>query len=420
MNTLRLGAGWLARLTSMLPWRRLESRSRALCLLPWVQLHARANGAAMPCSIADERHPWPSLRHATVAEAFNSEPMRKLRSMMLSGQRSPVCRRCFAVEDAGGESLRQLFNRRFAERAAAAETGRQDGSADPSQIVSLDIRFSNLCNLRCRSCGPAASTAWYQDDPNRAPKDFWIQQAVGNSDELWAKIDPYLAGMQSFHFAGGEPMMMDETYQLLDKLIALGRTDVELTYITNATTWAHRDWDALDMWKRFEDVTVMASLDGSGPRGQYLRKGLDWDRAVENCLRLRRECPHVRFQIHYTVGAMNALHLPDFIDQCLSDGLIELDQLLVNPIQDPISMSLTSLPRGLKHKVRQAYQTRIADLPQHSPLASRLGQTIDYMDSRDTSDELPELRRATLALDEKRNESFSSTFPELAELMDSQ
>lgn len=405
------------RIRSKLRRLRPGSRENALCILPWIHLHARVDGTALPCCVADERHPAGSLHDSSVEEVFNSQQMRTLRRDMLAGVRSSACRRCYALEDAGGHSLRKIFNLEYKRHAGVvAETGR-DGSANVNRIVYLDIRFSNLCNLRCRTCGPAASTSWYQDDPSAAPSDFRILRAGRSKERLWEQIEPYLPHVETMHFAGGEPLMTDETFLTLEKLLELGRNDVSLTFNTNVTSWTYRKWDALELWKRFDRVKVMASLDGSGPRGEYIRKGLDWRKAVENCLRLRRECPDVGFQINFTLGLMNALHLPEFVDDCEAEGLAQPDEVYLNYVQDPIEMSMTSLPPVLKRRVRTLYQERRRLLGLDSPFSARLAEALRFIDSRDTADRLGDLRRRTRALDAKRSEDFAATFPELAELM---
>ncbi|MBI1357224.1 MAG: twitch domain-containing radical SAM protein [Acidobacteria bacterium] len=399
---------------------RAGPREQALCILPWIHLHARTDGMALPCCVADEASPLGSLHTQSAVELFNSETMRMLRLDMLAGVRNPACRRCYALDDAGGSSLRQVFNREFADHVPEVENTAPDGSVDSDRIVYIDIRFSNLCNLRCRSCGSHSSTAWYQDDSATAPADFRILRPGKNPEELWAQIEPLLPRAEKMHFAGGEPMMMDETYHTLEKLLALGRTDVALTYNTNATKWTHRHWDAVELWKRFSKVFIMASVDGSGPRGEYIRKGMKWSRVLESCRRIRRELPHAGLQINYTIGLMNALHLPDFCDEILAEGLVAADQIALNPIQDPVYLSLTSLSPRLKARVRALYEDRMAKLASSGPedvLRSRFREALDFMDSRDTSSHLGEFRRRTRELDRMRRESFPETFPELAELL---
>ena len=212
-------------------------------------------------------------------------------------------------------------------------------------------------------------------------------------------------------------MLMDETYQTLEALSELGRTDVELTYNTNVTTWTHRHWDAIELWKEFSSVLVMASIDGTGDRGAYIRKGLKEQQILANLERLREECPHVRIQINFTLGLMNALHLPDVYDFLAERALIGLNGFVVNPIQEPVYLAVTTLPESLKAQVRSRYED-LARAAKSSDrfLAKQLLEAVKYMDSQDTSATLDELKLRTSELDDRRGEDFAATFPELVEL----
>lgn len=390
---------------------------KALCVLPWMQLHARADGIAAACCIAEESVPWPSLHQVALNEAFNSKPMRKLRRDMLRGLRSPACRRCYDVEDGGGESLRNVYNRRWRDRYESLPQEPRDGRAALDQVTYVDLRFSNICNLRCRTCGPTASTAWYQDNPQAAPADSRVLQAAPPEANLWAQLEPMLPYLEVMQFAGGEPMLMIETYEAMEKLLERGLTGVELSYVTNGSSWRLGRRDALELWPKFEKVSITISLDGAGERGEYLRKGIVWPKVLENCRRLRQTCPHAKLRINCTLGLMNALHLPAFLDACEGEPWFELDAVDLNPVQDPIPYSITSLPPGLKQQVRRLYTERMETFGPDTLIARRMAEMLAYMDSRDTSNRLEEWRRQTIELDQKRGESLAATFPELAELM---
>ena len=74
-----------------------------------------------------------------------------------------ACQQCINKEKQGIASFRQEFNRR---------NRRLDG------IQFLDIRNSNLCNLKCRYCGPHFSSQWANElelsnIPTRTPIDSY-------------------------------------------------------------------------------------------------------------------------------------------------------------------------------------------------------------------------------------------------------
>ena len=43
------------------------------------------------------------------------------------------------------------------------DVSNDDGSLKEFEMKYMDIRFSNLCNMKCRSCGPACSSQWAQE-----------------------------------------------------------------------------------------------------------------------------------------------------------------------------------------------------------------------------------------------------------------
>ena len=53
------------------------------------------------------------------------------------------------------DSLRTRSNKDWlAKHWSKVENTNADGSLDDLHIVYLDFSFSNVCNLRCRYCGP--------------------------------------------------------------------------------------------------------------------------------------------------------------------------------------------------------------------------------------------------------------------------
>ena len=81
-------------------------------------------------------------------------------------------------------------------------------------------------------------------------------------------------------------MLMDEHYKMLELLIEKNLTHVRLIYNTNFSELTYKKRDVLTMWKQFDSVSVGASLDGMGARGEYMRKGTVWNDIEDNRKRL--------------------------------------------------------------------------------------------------------------------------------------
>ena len=133
--------------------RDLLLNNRSFCIYPWIHIHAYPTGAAYPCCHAEMNCSIGSTRENTLAEIWNDLPMRELRQGMLAGDKLSACARCYEQEASGFFSGRQSANKHHGHHIARVDSTQADGSLASMELTYWDIRFSNLCNLRCRSCG---------------------------------------------------------------------------------------------------------------------------------------------------------------------------------------------------------------------------------------------------------------------------
>ncbi len=396
-------------------------RERVFCLLPWTHLHVRADGSARPCCA------WSgpllgNARSATLAELWNSPVMKSLRLDLMNGRPVAGCRGCRETEQSGFWSMRQRKNVELDRHCGRERLTAPDGTLPQLPVPLLEIRLSNVCNLRCRTCDPTQSSAWAADAAALGlPMEGGpIQRPFGDGDSLWRQLRPLLEeGLEEIVFAGGEPLIMEEHYRILDFLLARGLTDVRLNYITNFSTLRFQGRDVIALWSRFRDVTVAASLDGSGRRGEYLRKGLRWEAAVANREEMLRRCPDVTFSIAATLSIFNALHLPEFQREWVERGLIRRDEFRLNVLMTPEIYRTQVLPQAFKERVRESYlrhQESFLDVDGLAACDFRAAQR--FMEEKDCSGLLPGFVAMTRRLDQLRGEDCREVFPELAPLFE--
>jgi hypothetical protein len=345
--------------------------------------------------------------------------MKVLRLDMLAGRPPAACWKCHEFERAGGGSerlRRNLSLSRYRDRVAL--TG-PDGTVPAPPGPTLDLRFSNACNLRCRICDPAFSSAWAAE--GRGPgASTAVVKAYGDWDIFWPQLQRLLeSGIEEISFLGGEPLIMEEHYRLLDFLISRKLTDVRLCYTTNFSTLRFRGRDVLNLWPLFPNVSVAASLDGSGRRGEYLRKGLRWEAVVANREEMLRRCPGVKFMISSTFCIFNALHLPDFHREWVEKGYMDINALRMCFLFNPTIYLAQVLPAALKEQVLEAYRRhQEAFLDAEGEAARGFAAAAHFMQARDRSDLLPEFVAMTRRLDQLRGEDCREVFPELAGLFE--
>ena len=396
----------------------LLTESKTFCIYPWIHLHAYPTGEAYPCCHAEMGvGQVGNCRTNTLEEIWTDTPMQRLRADMLSETPNAACTRCYEQEESGFFSGRRSANKHHGHQIKKLET-------NPFEMTYWDIRFSNLCNLKCRSCGHIFSSQWYQDQAKLAGGDWKQKNTVLNyagrtETDMWSQLEPHLDYVEQIYFAGGEPLLMEEHYRILDELVKRKRFDVRLIYNTNFTHTDLKGNSVFEYWKQFDSVAVGASLDASGARGEYIRKGTDWAVVEKNRREMIEICPDVDFYISPTLSIMNALHLPDFHRDWVAKGLIRAQDLNVNILQDPVHYRIDIAPAEYKGILMAQYREHIEWLRGQDPLQrATVGfeSAITFMTATDNTQLLDTFWRKTHELDSIRNERMLDIIPELAAL----
>ena len=405
--------------------RTFLKTSKVACLAPWVHAHLSSVGEFTPCCEIPES--FAKVDGATLASHWNSEAMAKVRLAMLADESLGICAKCYDKESAGATSWREVFNDRYSDLAGRLDQTRPDGTL-PVQIqpVDLDLRFSNLCNFRCRSCWHGSSSRWFSDalalgwTAGSSP----ILDAGADRPRTLAEVFGLLPQLRSLYFAGGEPLLMEEHYTILEEALRLGRSDIELRYTTNLSELGLGNHSVLDLWRRFPTVVVGASADGMGAVGELVRKGMDWKRFEENVLAVRAQCPHVKLSLAVTVSVLNIFYLADFYRHAHEALGFGHRFIQVKPLQIGLHYNIQMLPTKLKHRATKILRAFIARLPEDKPgdttqeidrMTGRTGmeQIVAFLWAQNLKGHIPEFVRVTQALDELRGEDTFATIPQL-------
>jgi organic radical activating enzyme len=413
-----------------LPQQDLLTKNKTFCIYPWIHVHSFPTGEAFPCCNTEMHASIGNTSQQSLAEIWNGEPMRDLRNKMLSGEPVDGCGRCYEQEANGFFSMRLSANKHFGHHVPRTDDTRQDGSLPDMKIAYWDVRFSNLCNFKCRSCGTIFSSNWYDDQSQlvrEEKREEWkslnkrINVAGRHETDMWEQLSEQIGNLEQVYFAGGEPLIMEEHYRLLHALLDAGRTDVRLIYNTNFSQMTYKKTNVLDLWPHFDNVAVGASLDASGARAEYIRKGTDWQSVEDNRREMQEKCPDVDFYISATLSIMNALHLPDFHQDWTERGLIKAMDFNINILQDPPYYRIDMAKPGYKKLIIDRYHKHLRWLVPKDSL-SRASQgfksAIDFLQADDKTDLLPKFWNMTLRLDKIRNEQVFLAIPELEFLKD--
>ena len=395
--------------------------SDVFCMVPWTHMHAFPDGRAYPCCMAVDSLPIGNLKQDTMETVWNSDTYKNIRKNMVNGERSVECTKCYEQEANGFVSMRNSLNKHLGHHINLVDQTKSDGEFPDFKLRYYDIRFSNLCNMSCRTCGSLFSSSWYNEETKLfGPRNHLQIMFAGRTEEdMWEQLLPHIPYIEQIYFAGGEPLIMDEHYRLLEELVRLERFDVRLIYNTNFSRTRLKDRDVFEYWSLFDSVSIGASLDGMGPRAEYIRKGTKWDEIERNRERMKEICPQVDFYISATVSLYNAFHIMDFHKDWASKGLIKPQDWNINILQSSERDRIDVLPAVYKDQLEQKILDHIQWLEplDHLKRASTgYKSMINFLRQKDNTALLGEFFRVNDRMDLYRDERFADVFPEYKDL----
>jgi len=430
--------------------------SKTFCPLPWIHLATRPNGDVRVCCTANASGAGVeddktaglvkqdgvamNLRNHTIEEVWNSEHMRRTRLQMLNDEIPESCRKCFYEESKGIVSKRQweteVWNQRLDIDNIVAKTDEQGNL--PVDIPYFDLRLGNVCNLKCTMCSPHDSSSWIKEWKLLYPKytnenlkrdQSWNE----NFDYTWYKKGTFLDSMKDqaknikeLYFAGGEPLMIPEHYNILQFMVDEGYAkDCCIRYNSNGTVLEDK---LFVLWSHFKEVTFNFSIDAYSEKNDYIRYPSQWNEIAKNLKILDDSNANVRINIASAVQLLNAPYLGELAEWKASQQFSKVNSMpfgggLISThlVYFPSYLNVRVMPAELKEFTKKQIEVFV-DRQKFNTNWNRspMGKTrwmglIEYMMAEDWSDKLPQTVNYLETLDKSRGTDFRKTFPELGE-----
>jgi hypothetical protein len=406
--------------------------SKHFCILPWIHFHAWPDRTVMPCCVADSKQPISEIADdKSILDIMNSEGYKDIRLKMLNDEPVSACQRCYDLESVGVWSLRQSQNTvRGQQSLDLVEATNNDGSIDNFKLKYMDIRFSNLCNFKCRSCGPGCSNLWGEEKLKIVGPDEWINRhgrdplLTNNKDGTFMeKLKPYLSDVEECYFAGGEILVTPEHYDCLDHWIDTGVSkNVKLNYTTNMSKISHihnkQVRDLFELWSNFREVEIWASIDAIEQPGEIIRKGFKWDKVRDNLLAIKSQAPFVKVGITPTISVWNIFYYLKMFDWMVLHGFISEDNApRINFLTAPEYANIKYLPDRIRIKLITEMQKCLMKYTHTTHIKNGINTVIHTLwEGREDKEKMKEFFSENFKLDDIRDEELLNTLPELKEV----
>jgi len=459
--------------------------SDTFCALPWLHLSSRPDGKMRTCCTSnassvqdpdssnkigggevgvvknDDGIPA-NFNTTSLADAWNSSYMRNVRKAMLQGEKPASCLKCYKEEDAGHRSKRNWETEYWAARydlPAMVEKTQEDGSIEP-KIRYIDLRLGTKCQLACVMCSPHDSSGWIkewqeifpqiQNEKLKGTSQWENKGRVHGASYNWHKDNPrfwkelmeQVPHMYQLYFAGGESLIIDEHYNLLEECIKQGYAKgIELRYNSNAVEW--RD-DLFDLWAEFKRVRFHYSIDAYGEQNDYIRYPSKWEHQEEVFWKLDNTADPVEITTATTIMALNIGYIPELVKWKVTQGFKKINLwpfgaggINMHFAYWPPQLNVKVLPISVKEKITNKYEQEFypwinenwqkftgvseknidKDTFDNAVYGiKRYKGLISFMNSEDWSQRLPETREYLSLIDKTRNLDYKKIFPLLEDI----
>ena len=268
------------------------------------------------CRTPSKRVDADRLKENGIEEFLNSKEMIQSRLDLMQGIKHEDCVSCWKLEERGMASPRHSpeqfyiqLQRKYVDSNTPytperlleyLSTVNEDSEVLRSyHPYMLEISLGNTCDMKCMYCNHHYSTQWgterikygeitqeqYDNEFPKAPEGF--------EEKFWEWFDKHGRKFSNrIGVIGGEPLIMPEFYSMLDRLLDgiskvsdVRKSKATLWIVTNMNTppqYLEKFFKYLPKITEVCNLEILVSMESVGPRAEYIRNGVNWDRFVSN------------------------------------------------------------------------------------------------------------------------------------------
>lgn len=255
-------------------------------------------------------------------------------------------------------------------------------------IAMLDIRNTNMCNLKCRYCGPHFSNKWAEE--------LELPQKLQHSDIPMQVVTDDLTRL---YFTGGEPMLNQDHWHLLQFVEKnFDPSKISIEYNTNLSITTYKQLDVEKLWSKFKKIIVKCSVDVAGPELNHIRSGSDWKKIDLN-IKKYKQLKNVSLSLNPVVSLLNIWWL-DTVYKYGSKHDITVEPMVLN---GPDYLALDVIPDSLQQKA--------LNILRGLPKSPKVEQMIALVNNNINKDLILHTYSHIMLLDKIRNEDLWTILP---------
>jgi sulfatase maturation enzyme AslB (radical SAM superfamily) len=284
----------------------IYNKNKSFCIYPWIDFIDHGDKLVL-CSR--------SMTKITTVEQlqdWSTDPNFKVvRDQMLEGTPLPDhCSYCYKHEALGLESDRQF---QTLDWALQLDLESIEDLKKIDRPYFYEILLGNNCNIKCRGCQPAFSNPIAIE----SKKFNIVPPGPLRWDPLTPSIDRIdidnLDEKSQVYFQGGEPTIMPEVLEFMERCLEKNKTNFELSMCTNGVKISDK---FLKLVSNFSNTNFSFSIDGFSHINDYWRSGSQWNTVIANAKLLQSQGHFISVNTIPGIYNVTNLHLLfEFLDR---------------------------------------------------------------------------------------------------------
>jgi hypothetical protein len=267
-----------------------------------------------------------------------------IQQTIINAEPNARCQRCYKLEAETGSSERVMS-------LISTPADEIDNFLSKGQVnsVNFKIKFSNLCNLACRSCSPAFSSKYAQVHNLEVPQA--LNEDIGEVEEVWnfitKSIQHYVKnnGEVFLSIYGGESLIQPGAIKLLSWLYNNHLApQISLDITTNLTKVESK---LIDLLGHFRAVHFAVSIDSVNENYNYVRCPADFNQVKSNLELIHNNINNININLQPLWNLNNIFYINDYLthwqdwfDQQNIHNISISNVVMINPF----SLTIQNLP----------------------------------------------------------------------------
>jgi MoaA/NifB/PqqE/SkfB family radical SAM enzyme len=364
--------------------------------MPWTGLMYNFDGTVKNCIRSSA--PIGNIQEKSIEQIINNNTNIHTRSEMIANRPGPNCNPCYELEKTKNKfdiiSDRVFYLKEL--KQVPMSTYEQTQNFD---LHTIDVRWTNLCNFACVYCGPEFSSKWASElnEQLQVPTD----QAKENFKSF---VLSRTKNLKHVYLAGGEPLLMKENLELLEKLY-IENPEVNLRINTNLSKV---DTSVFDQVCKFKNVHWTISVETIDKEYEYIRYGGSWTDFVDNLAVVKSLNHKITFNMLYFL--LNYSSIFDCIEYLQQMGFHN-NSFVIGALIGPAFFDVRHLPGSVLNDVAKELEIRISQSPKFL-LENSYQNLLQYI-KKPMNKDLKNSFTMIKNIDKRRNLNSKDIFPKL-------